>query len=147
MEDQALKHFITEEIFITPDSEETEPNDALNESNQIETVENPSLDHYKLAIATEELSSEEEILLGKILSAVGQDLKETPTFYYPTELNFTFEKLLVFGEKFQAYSNIKKYSVTGAHYQYMVASKLSVIAVSKEEKTQLWMALKSWFDV
>jgi len=148
MEDQALKYFITEELFVIPGTEK-EVEQAPAPERPPSNVPEPKkeLDHHKLAIATEKLNSDEELLLGKILMAVGQDLKSIPVFVYPIELDFTFDRLIVFGGQYQQYTDIEKYFIKGDQQQFVIASKLSTISSSKEEKTKLWTTLKSWFGV
>jgi len=154
MEDQFLSHFITEDLYITPqDAIENRPSPQeqekeYEENQRTAAAEEPSIPtHYSFVVVSEAISESERELLTKILSAVGQDIKETTFLLEPVAIDFTYDKMLIFGSKPLPEKSTDLYKVVKDEGQLLRSRKLQDIAVSQEEKSKLWNTLKTLFSL
>ncbi len=166
MEDRHLPLFITEEIFVIPEAgkplgilsakvaTQDEPQKSVESPpavpstpTQAPKVEEKILAHYPFAVISESIDNNQKELLAKILQAVGQDLANTPLMIAPDSLDFTYDKLLVFGSFHLDHFPSELYQIAGKEGQVVKAKGLNSIASSTEEKTRLWTVLKQWFKL
>ncbi len=155
IEDDALHLFITEEIFVVP-GKATEPTSETREVERvIEEKETPApvkaeptpRPSYTFAVIAQALPESERELLGKILAAVGQDIAAVHLAINPETIDFDYEKLLIFGDSKLTETPSQFYVVDGPGTKILRSKPLHVVAQSRQEKTQLWEALKKWFGI
>ncbi|MCP4459278.1 MAG: hypothetical protein GY816_14850 [Cytophagales bacterium] len=134
MED--LSNFITEEIFILKDETVT-----------LEPVKTTGSATSKLAVISGDISEEESILLGNILSAL--KLNEGDISHIGKIIEEVSDKWLIFAQSYEVKSiELDFYKPTRiGNGTYVLAQPLSVLRESKEEKQNLWSSLKELFDI
>jgi len=136
MED--FSNFIHEELFIL--SEESSPTQTTSPSLQ-ENIE------YKLAVIAGEMSEEENILLGNILSALKLD--EQDIFKTSEVIDGKSDRWLIFGESFELKSvHLEFYRPTKiGNRTFVLAQPLTILRESQNEKQNLWSSLKELFGM
>lgn len=134
IEDRYLHLFIEETLFRVEEAPTLAPNKK---------------EHHALAVLTKPMSDIQKVLLGKILAAVSLQLDQTKIIYSLEDLNFSFDRLLVFGTETgdelgvtETYSP-KKHELGAV----MLANTLSELEASRELKGSLWSALQDWFGI
>ena len=136
MED--FSNFIHEELFIL--KEESSPAQTTSPSPQ-ENIE------HKLAVIAGEISEEENILLGNILSALKLDEKDI--FKANEVIDGKSDKWLIFGESYEMESvHLEFYKPTKiGNSTFVLAQPLTILYESQNEKQNLWSSLKELFGI
>ena len=154
MSDDFLPYFITEDLYLIKETvqvEKSSPSASATtpqaETDVREVAEAPQLiapkEHYDIIVVTGAINEQDKVLLTKVLEAVAINITDAKLIAEAPNPTVSFAKMLVFNEgPSQLYTPSKT-----EQGEVLYSKPLSALHASREDKLQLWNALKSWFAI
>lgn len=141
IDEESLKYFITEEVFLINEDEETKKDSVAEEKTS-----------HAVLVWTHELTDKDQELLKKMLQAVNLDLSKVHLIHQEQDYVEDYKILLSFGHTNFISEKIKRevflnQPIETEENNILVSYPISSLHTDVKKKGELWQGMKKLFKV